>query len=134
MKYALSCVRRMGLALCGASPAMPTYVDGVGRIDLCARHAVEASGIGKPIQAPSDRAQHSRKPDRILPAARAILAYIAEHPGCIQSAIAEGTGFHKATVSAWTLKLVANGYLRREGKRSSPIPPKFWAIALPRED
>ena len=124
----------MGLALCGASPAMPTYVDGVGRIDLCARHAVEANGVTKPVNPPSDRAQHSKKPNRLLPNARAILAYIQKYPGCTQGMISEGCGVHKHTVSAWTIRLVSSGYLRCEGKRSSPIPTKYWVIALPRED
>ena len=135
LKYALSCVRRLGLALCGASPAMPTHVEGFGRLDLCARHAVEAMGITSPP--PKARPPQAATPavaPVLPPLARQIIAYIVAYPGTGQNQITDGLGIHRATTSAWIVKLIKAGYVRGEGKKSSPIPWRYYVIARPPED
>jgi len=132
VKYALSCVRRLGLALCGASPAMPTYVEGVGRIDLCAKHSVEAMGITSPT--PKARPPHAASPTAapvLPPLARQIIAYIVAYPGTNQAHITDGLGIHRATTSAWIQKMIKAGYIRGEGRKSSPIPWRYYVIARP---
>jgi len=136
LKYALSCVRRLGLSLCGASPAMPTYVEGVGRLDLCAKHSVEAMGITSPPPKarPPQAAPTPPGGPTLSPLARQIIAYVVAYPGTGQSQITDGLGINRATTSAWLQKLIKAGYIRGEGRKSSPIPWRYYVIARPPED
>lgn len=130
VKYALSCVRRLGPNLCGISPASAIEVPGVGRIDLCARHALEVSGMVRPIEKPIDRPKYSHKPEKLIPSALEIIAYVRRHPGATQVQIAASLSMHKTTVGHWCKALVAQGYLRTEGRKSGPAPWRYEATDL----
>lgn len=129
----------MGLALCGASPATPTYVDGVGRVDLCARHAAEAMGIAPkgPIKLPA-KDPPKRRPmmgdGPMHQVGRSILAYIEANPGTTQLGIGEALSIHKTTVSNWIVKLTKAGFLRGMGVKHSPTPWRYYVIARPPEE
>jgi predicted HTH transcriptional regulator len=110
---------------------MPTHVPGVGRIDLCAKHAVEAMGLAKPVQIPKEVSSPKPVRETMSLHARQILTFIAANPGTTQGEICERLGFHRTTTGAWIVKLTQRGYIRGIGQKSMPIPWKYFAIARP---
>lgn len=110
VKYARSCLRRIDGHLCGASPASTVDVVGVGRTDLCARHAVEYLGIQR-REIPDVIGVSKRAPVLLGTTGEMILEYIAAHPDRSRREISADTGIGFSVCGEWCSKLVKRGYL-----------------------
>jgi len=133
-KYARSCVRRLPAGVCGGSPATTVTIAGVGRLDLCARHAVEAMGFGKPIERvppPDPKAVRKRGEHPLDDKSAKIIAYIVSHPKVDRTAIIDGTGIRYSSVGYWLPRLVKMGILQAIRPRGSVDPITYRVIALP---
>lgn len=133
-KYSRSCVRRLPGGVCGGSPATTVTIAGVGRVDLCARHAVEAMGIGRPVERvpPAEKPLHSRRGGHPLDETGAkIIAYIVAHPRIDRHAVMNGTGIRYSSVAYWLRRLVSEGVLLGSRPRGSLDAITYRVIALP---